>query len=206
MYLENYYWYFEDVIPHRICDEIIKIGESRQKLQAVTGQTPEEKKETDIEKQRDSTVSWLSEPWIYQELNPYIFTANKNAGWNFEWDWNEPCQYTTYDSNQFYDWHQDQNSLPFKDEDININGKIRKLSLTLSLNNSSEYEGGVFQFDYRNYNPNKVEEKDRIISATQLNKKGSIIIFPSFVWHRVTKVTKGQRKSLVNWSLGAKFI
>ena len=32
--------------------------------------------------------------------------------------------------------------------------------------------------------------------------KGSIIVFPSFVWHRVKPVTKGTRYSLVIWSTG----
>ena len=36
-------------------------------------------------------------------------------------------------------------------------------------------------------------------------KKGGIVVFPSFVWHRVKPVTKGIRYSLVVWILGQPF-
>ena len=207
MNLNNYYWHFEAAIPPKICDEIIKLGEERQTLQAVTGQTKEEESKTDTENQRNSSISWLSEPWIYEEINPYIHAANNNAGWGFEWSWNEVTQYTKYQPGQFYDWHQDMYPNPLQFEnDPNLNGKFRKISMSLMLNDGSEYEGGDFQFDFRNYHPTQVPEKDKIITATQAKSKGSIIVFPSFVWHRVTKVTKGTRYSLVNWSLGDRFI
>ena len=41
--------------------------------------------------------------------------------------------------------------------------------------------------------------------AKEITPKGSIIVFPSFVWHRVKPVTKGLRYSLVNWNLGWPF-
>ena len=31
---------------------------------------------------------------------------------------------------------------------------------------------------------------------------GTLLVFPSFVWHRVNKVTSGIRKVLVGWTLG----
>ena len=37
-------------------------------------------------------------------------------------------------------------------------------------------------------------------------KKGSMIIFPSHIWHRVKPVTKGIRKSLVGWIVGNPFV
>ena len=40
--------------------------------------------------------------------------------------------------------------------------------------------------------------------AVFLKTKGTIINFPSFVWHRVTPVTKGTRYSLVVWHNGPK--
>lgn len=35
--------------------------------------------------------------------------------------------------------------------------------------------------------------------------RGSVIIFPSYVWHRVKPVTRGKRYSLVVWNLGHPF-
>ena len=40
----------------------------------------------------------------------------------------------------------------------------------------------------------------------QLHNIGDLIIFPSFIWHQVTPITKGKRESLVNWSVGNLFI
>ena len=37
MNLTNYYWYFQSVIPPRLCDDIVKYGKSLQDQMAVTG-------------------------------------------------------------------------------------------------------------------------------------------------------------------------
>ena len=81
----------------------------------------------------------------------------------------------------------------------------RKLSVTCQLSDSSEYEGGELEFDYRNYSPNKRDELTHVMKAKPALKKGSIVVFPSFVWHRVRPVTKGTRYSLVVWNLGYPF-
>ena len=42
--------------------------------------------------------------------------------------------------------------------------------------------------------------------CSEIAEKGSIVVFPSFVYHRVKPVTKGVRYSLVVWNLGNPFI
>ena len=59
-------------------------------------------------------------------------------------------------------------------------GKIRKLSVTISLNDPSEYDGGNLQFDFRNQTDWERNRK-KIKSCTEIRLKGSIIVFPSFV-------------------------
>jgi PKHD-type hydroxylase len=49
------------------------------------------------------------------------------------------------------------------------------------------------------------EEAKHLKQAKETLSKGSIIVFPSFVWHRVKPVTKGTRYSLVMWNLGYPF-
>ena len=44
MNLHYYYWYFPSVIPHRICDDIIKYGKSQQEEIALTGAFNNKKK------------------------------------------------------------------------------------------------------------------------------------------------------------------
>ena len=68
--------------------------------------------------------------------------------------------------------------------------------MTVALVDGSEYEGGDFEV---NLNDPK-QETVHVIKPARL--KGSVTIFPSFVWHRVTPVTSGTRYSLVNWHQG----
>ena len=49
MNLEYYYWYFQSVIPPKICDDIIEYGKSQQEQIALTGgYDPEKVSEDDI--------------------------------------------------------------------------------------------------------------------------------------------------------------
>ena len=59
---------------------------------------------------RDSSISWLSDKWIYDMLHPSIHEANQRAGWNYEWDFSESAQFTKYEPGQFYGWHADGSS------------------------------------------------------------------------------------------------
>ena len=205
MNLHYYYWYFPSVIPHRICDDIIKYGKSQQEEIALTGQTEQKEiSEADLKilhKKRKSNVVWMNDSWIYREIHPFINLANRSAEWNFDWDWSETCQFTKYagSKKQHYDWHCDSNELPYnKPDDKNTHGKIRKLSVTVSLSDETEYEGGDFEFDFRNTDSGTNQPR----LCKEIRPKGSIVVFPSFVWHRVKPVTSGTRYSLVIWNLG----
>lgn len=203
MILKNYYWYFKNVIPKKICEEIIKLGLSKESDVGVTAEFKEKKDLKKLKKLRDSNITWLDEKWIYNYLQPYVETANKNANWNFQWDFSEQCQFTIYGKNQHYGWHADTKDDVYPDDENNKNiaGKIRKLSMTLSLTDEKKYEGGKLQFDFRN----SKNGKPVIVDCNEIKSQGSIVVFPSFVWHKVTPVTKGTRYSLVMWNLGYPF-
>ena len=203
MNLEYYYWYFQSVIPPKICDDIIEYGKSQQEQIALPGgYDPEKVSEDDIKdvsKKRKSNIVWMNDRWIYNEIHPYIHTANKNAGWNFQWDFSESCQFTKYKLDQFYDWHCDSWSKPYnRPEEPDRHGKIRKLSVTISLSDENDYEGGDFEFDFRN--DDKGSNQPQL--CKEIRPKGSVVVFPSFVWHRVKPVISGTRYSLVIWNLG----
>jgi len=207
MNLQNYYWYFKSAVPTHICDDIIKYGLQTREQLALTGgygdQKLNQRQVKDLKKKRDSNIVWISEDWIYKELHPYIRQAGANAGWNFQWDYSEACQFTKYNKGQYYDWHCDSWEGAYdKPNDPNSHGKIRKLSVTLSLSDEKDYKGGELEFDLRNKDPDK---KRNTMVCKQIRPKGSMVIFPSFVWHRVRPVTKGSRYSLVIWNLGWPF-
>lgn len=144
-----------------------------------------------IEDIRVSDTAWLGcnpqTQFIYDNLAWAVRNIN---GQFFDFDlygFVEDFQYTIYRGNGGkYDWHLDRG--PSK------NGQgPRKLSLVLQLSDPSEYEGGDLEI-FVKHEPKKIEKK-----------KGLVVMFPSFVLHRVTPVTNGIRRTLVVWVTGPKF-
>jgi PKHD-type hydroxylase len=220
MNLKNYYYYFQSALTPRMCDDIVAYGKQHQAEMAITGGVSKKvetggkltnKEIKNIQKKRDSDIVWMNDKWIYDAVHPYIHEANKLAGWNFEWDWSESCQFTKYGVGQYYGWHCDSWEEPYQrkqNEDGTYpidHGKIRKLSVTISLTEPDEYVGGNLEFDFRNQIDWERDKKSKIKECTEIRPRGSIIVFPSFVWHRVAPVTKGVRNSLVVWNLGYPF-
>ena len=220
MNLKNYYYYFQSALTPRMCDDIVAYGKQHQAEMAVTGGVSKKvetggkltnKEIKNIQKKRDSDIVWMNDKWIYDAVHPYIHEANKLAGWNFEWDWSESCQFTKYGVGQYYGWHCDSWEEPYQrkqNEDGTYpidHGKVRKLSVTISLTEPDEYVGGNLEFDFRNQIDWERDKKSKIKECTEIRPRGSIIVFPSFVWHRVAPVTKGVRNSLVVWNLGYPF-
>lgn len=119
--------------------------------------------------------------WIYDRLAQACIQVNANR-YKFEiLGFQTELQLANYANSGFFEWHMD-----FGAGDISN----RKLSITVQLSDSDEYEGGDLQFMIN----------QNIVTAPR--EKGTAIIFPSFALHRVTPVTKGSRKSIVGWIAG----
>jgi len=167
MILANYYYYFKGALSPKFCDDVIAYGKQKQEQVGITGQikkrdfkkSPITKKEMlDLKKTRDSNIVWMDDKWIYNQVHPYIDEANRAAGWNFDWDWSESCQFTKYKLNQFYSWHCDSVNPPYESpNNFNTHGKIRKLSVTCSLSDPSDYKGGELEFNYNH--PEKTKKQ-----------------------------------------------
>ena len=171
---------------------------------------------------RDSEVCWFNDQWLYDLIHPFLRTANIKAGWNYEWDFSESFQFTKYNKGGFYGWHADGNSCNLgkykryipgvspttADGGIptgytnnpGMVGKVRKLSMTINLNKPGEYDGGNLKFDFGPHAGGK-----RFHEVEEIRPQGSIVVFPSFIYHQVTPVTRGTRYSMVLWSLGQPF-
>jgi len=211
MNLHNHYWFFESALTPRFCDELIEYGLSKPDSLGLTGGINDKEKLSkkelkNLQKTRKSDVVFLDDHWIYKEIIPFVRAANNEAGWNFQFDYSESCQFTKYKLNQYYDWHCDSWDQPYNQPGSPVHGKVRKLSVTCQLSDGSEYEGGELEFDTKNYNPDKRVRKKSVIGCNQILPKGSIVVFPSFVWHRVKPVTAGTRYSLVIWNCGNPFM
>jgi PKHD-type hydroxylase len=167
MNISNYYWYFKSALTPKFCDDVIQYALQQKEVMARTGGYGDKKlnkqEVLDLKRKRNSDLVWLNDTWIYKELHPYVYEANKKAGWNFEWERSESCQFTKYKLNQYYDWHCDSWDKPYDRPGKPDHGKIRKLSMTCQLTDGSEYTGGELEFDFRNYDPHmRDESKHRI--------------------------------------------
>lgn len=138
---------------------------------------------------RKSSIKWIHHDeysaWLYDKMVDLAMKANNEL-----WDFNlhsvlDSIQYTEYyNDGGHYDWHVDVGP-----------GSInhRKISITVQLSDPEEYEGGDFELwtggDFK----------------TLPKSKGDVILFPSFLMHRITPITKGTRKSLVLWIGGGSY-
>lgn len=137
---------------------------------------------------RSSDVAWLSGNQPVQDiLWKYVDQANQ-AAFKVQVHNVSDIQYTEYHASKggHYDWHID----------VNWNSDHlwdRKLSITVQLSDPSEYEGGFFEFS----ECQTPDERSRL--------KGTVLIFPSYLQHRVAPITSGTRKSLVAWFEGPRW-
>ncbi len=135
---------------------------------------------------RVSSIRWISSPEIKDLLWSYVRRANYDA-FNIDVDNNCEMQYTEYHSTAggHYDWHQDVHWYGQADSD-------RKLSVTVQLSDADNYLGGNFEFD-------------ELKTNADFRSKGTVLVFPSYIRHRVLPVSKGVRQSLVAWFKGPRW-
>ena len=168
------------------CRKIIESGRAQKPQTAQVGMNkPGGGTDT---KKRVTTISWP--PFkemapMYHDLNIFIQKCNENHFGFGDIRITENAQFTEYPEGGFYDWHMDC--------DVNMQHEppVRKISMTLLLNDPSEFEGG----DLELMAPGKFAEL----------KQGHAIVFASFLNHRVNKVRRGVRQSLVVWFGGKPF-
>ena len=198
---KNSFCIIPNAVPTHICDKIIKYGNEHKQKMAVTGNISKRKKPLtqkeikDLKKHRNSRVTFLNDWWIQRHIFPAIQEANVVAKWNLSITGHESMQFTKYNKGQFYDWHYDSWVDPYE------NNTVRKLSVTVSLSDENDFEGGDLEFAIQDNNAKKPLKKI-LRTCHEVRKKGSLVVFPSFLWHRVTPVIRGTRYSLVIWSTG----
>jgi hypothetical protein len=90
MYLNNQYYIYRQVLTSNECRDIISLGLSKN-IQTATimgNKKPDNKQKLkELKKTRNSQVSWLNEPWLYNIFIPLVDNANSRAQWNFDINW-----------------------------------------------------------------------------------------------------------------------
>jgi PKHD-type hydroxylase len=123
--------------------------------------------------------------WVYDRMQVIIRKVNQQV---YQFDlqgFAEAFQYTVYHGAEggHYDWHIDWGP----------NLVQRKLSASVQLTDPGQYEGCDLQF----HGARQIEVAPR--------DRGAVIVFPSFIQHRVTPCTGGTRKAIVAWTTGPQF-
>ena len=164
------------------CQDIINMGHQQKKEEAKVGHKDGRQGNYDA-KMRITTISWIpfkALPDMYKIIQLSMLQANRNHFGYEGMTITEPAQFTEYPKGGFYDWHMDA------DVNCRYEPPVRKISMTILLSNQSEFEGGDLEF---------MAEGNKLPQLLQ----GQAIFFCSLIRHRVAKVKKGIRRSLVMW-------
>ena len=163
---------------------------------AVTDDVDNEERSMTDHETRKTAISWITDKDNMMNEIVWGFIRQANAEFfKYNLEYFQAIQFARYQDGGHYDWHQDASPMDLANEG-------RKLSLTFSLTDDTEYDGGLLQF----YNGDKpYEDKDHDIEK-DIKSVGTVIVFDSRDWHRVTPVTKGVRYSIVCWTVGPNFI
>ncbi|WP_281301243.1 MULTISPECIES: 2OG-Fe(II) oxygenase [unclassified Iodidimonas] len=144
-----------------------------------------------VESIRACEILWLDDQpetsWIFERLARIMSDINNSAfGFQVE-GFNEGAQLIRYDGHErgTYDWHADRGRAP--------GTRTRKLSISVQITPPDDYEGGCLELN----------GEGSVITAPRT--EGTAIVFPSFVLHRISPVTKGRRTALVAWLHGPAF-
>jgi len=170
------------------CQNIIDIGHQQKAEEAKVGHKDGSQGNYDTKK-RITTISWIpfkALPDMYRIIERSMKQVNGNHFGYEGMQLTEPAQFTEYPKGGFYDWHMDA------DANCQYEPPVRKISMTILLSPQHEFEGGDLEFMSEGNKPPQLVQ-------------GQAIYFCSLIRHRVAKVKKGIRRSLVMWFGGPPF-
>jgi PKHD-type hydroxylase len=184
--LKAWWRLFPNAFAADVCDNIIRDALVLPPVEATIGHGGSSHVDKEF---RTSTLRWIPRTWksVRSELRWYVDTANTET-FGFDLWTLRDVQFTAYEATNagHYNFHEDLSWV----SELNFH---RKLSIVVNLSHPTDYDGGLLEFGKEQPDPVK------------LRGRGSVIVFPSFLRHRVTAVTKGIRHSLVSWVEGPKF-
>ena len=165
------------------CQAVIQLSEQFPQSSGETG----DQEVREREQIRKSTVRFVlptpESEWLYARLEHALRQVNRIYRYALTGFFGG-IQVATYEAGGHYDWHADMGSSRYY--------SARKLSMTVQLSDPADYDGGDLEFFPPSHSPTA---RDR----------GSMTVFPSFLVHRVSPVTRGERISLVSWVSGPSF-
>ena len=179
--MRELFWHWPSVLSPADINRILEIG-SHQTAEAARVFSASET----VQGVRSCSVRWLQDEWLLGLLWPFVEEANQR-GFHVEVERRAEVQIVEYRSTHcdHYGWHHD----------VNWNGqeaRDRKLSVTVQLSDSDAYTGGDFEFE-------------EVGTTADFRSLGTVLVFPSYLRHRVHPVSGGVRRSLVAWFHGPRW-
>jgi len=179
--MRELYQIWPSILTSHQIDKIVQLAERRAAEDATVFSSADT-----LQGVRQCTVRWLNDEWLQALLWSYVKEANAR-GFGIAVDNRAEMQLTEYTAEQgaHYDWHHD----------VQWNGQSgldRKISITIQLSGADDYEGGDFEFDEVKTNAN-------------FRSKGTVLVFPSYLRHKIHPITAGTRRALVAWFFGPRW-
>jgi len=131
-------------------------------------------------------TSWLEQQeanaWVFERISGAVHEANECLAFDLA-GFGEPLHYVEYGAGGGFEWHSDLTA---------GRASNRKLSVSLQLSAPTDYEGGELELC-----PHGVMKGFR--------ERGSVLVFPAYIPHRVLRISRGMRRALVAWIHGPAF-
>lgn len=192
--------YFHTQLPQSILQEITQTCEQARPHLAPTTVMTDDGLKHDKTYRDNQAVAIPVHHWFAGMIWHYIMRVNQH---NFQYDitcfGDDRIEFMSYDVGGFYKWHQDHIIYNYNKETESIEKVYtnqyqfnRKISFSLLLND--DYEGGELQI---------LKQPTNLIKIPK--KAGTLVIFDSSCYHRVTKVKSGRRDALVGWVIGPRW-
>ena len=143
---------------------------------------------------RDSDIFFIKDS--KHQINKICYELITEANikfFDYNIDYFQEIQFSRYEVGKHYNWHRDDNIKNIGSDEC------RKLSLTLNISN--DYDGGLFEF----FDGGSPFKYNGCTITELLRSVGTAIVFDSSDWHRLTPVTRGVRYSYVCWAVGPNF-
>lgn len=174
------------------CDKLIELAEQLPVKEASVGIV----NSVHDDNVRRSKIRWIPRYdsrffSLFMRMELLFQEGNRNA-FGFDMSMFHEVQFTEYHATNegHYDWHIDT-------EWSSTKLQTRKLSMVIQLSHPEDYDGGQFELD--------ASQCMEVPPAAAILPRGTVTMFPAFLRHRVTPVTRGLRRSLVSWMEGPNF-
>lgn len=168
----------EGVFDDGECDRIIDLGRAMPRWNGRCS--------SDDPQYRVCLTSWLewrqANAWVFERMSQVVHEANARLGFDLA-GFGEPLHYIEYGPGGGFEWHSDLTA---------GRASNRKLSCSLQLSSHEDYQGGELELC-----PHGVMRGFR--------ERGSVLVFPAYIPHRVLRIGRGMRHALVAWIHGPAF-